>query len=198
MRVTNALTNAPVGAAAITWTSGRGRVQATASGNGEALLEGVGTAGGVLGITAPRYQPGEIKLAEPPAMLYEVALMPVPAPVTTVEARVVNTSGKPVPDTVAELFPDNPFDIPQVAVTDVKGLVTFPDAPPGTLRLTATADGFAPAKLRITDDKRTGIVLRLSPGAPLLASASVTACLRDRQVPRRCEQVAQPVVIESR
>jgi hypothetical protein len=49
-------------------------------------------------------------------------------------------------------------------VTDAKGAVTFSDAPAGTLRVTAIANGHAASTLRIPQDNRAGVVLTLSPG----------------------------------
>jgi Carboxypeptidase regulatory-like domain len=173
VRVTAAAGNQPVAAATLTWIGGGARVEATAAANGEALLEGVGRDGGILTITARGYQPAEVKLAEPPGVLQEVALLP--APVTSLRPRVVTASGEPVPNAVVELSSENPIAVGHVAVTDAKGFVSFSDVPPGPLRLVASADRFVTAGVRISEDSRTGIVLTLSPGHRVIASVELPA-----------------------
>jgi hypothetical protein len=173
LRVINAVKNTPVGGASLTWIGGGGRVEARASANGEALLEGVGTTEGTLAITASGYQPGEAKLSEPPAMQVEVALTPEPP--TALEPRVVTMSGEPLPNAVVELSSANPYELARVAVTDTKGVVRFTDVPSGELRLTASADGFASAALRVAEENRSGIVFTLSRGYRVIADVELPA-----------------------
>jgi hypothetical protein len=159
-RVTNAVTKVAVAGANVTWTGGGARVEAHTSGDGHALLEGVGESGGILEVLARGYQPAETRLPVPPAMLHEVALLP--EPITRVLLRVVTASGDPVQNAVAELSPENPLESAHVAATDVKGIVDFPAAPAGLLRLTVIADGFVTSVTRIAKDRRGDVVVTLS------------------------------------
>src|SRR5206468_10307398 len=96
VRVINAVKHEPVPRAFVTWTiEGGGRAEATATIIGEALLEGVGTRPGILTVTAPGFQPAEEHLPEPPGILHEVALVPLPA--TGLPVRVVTASGGALP-----------------------------------------------------------------------------------------------------
>jgi Carboxypeptidase regulatory-like domain len=105
-------------------------------------------------VTAPGFQPAEQRLPEPPGILHDVA--PVPLPPTSVSLRVVTASGDALPNAVVEVAPENPLETPQLAVTNPKGVVTFPDAPAGTLRVTAIANGYLASTRRIPQDNRTG------------------------------------------
>ena len=79
VRVINAATHEPVPRAFVTWTiEGGGRSEATTTIIGEALLEGVGTRPGILTVTAPRFQATEERLPEPPGILHDIALVPLP------------------------------------------------------------------------------------------------------------------------
>jgi len=160
VRVTDARKKEPIAGATITWTSSGGRIEATSSATGDALLEGVGTTGGTLACVAAGYEPAEESLPEPPAVLHELAL--VRTPDKKLQARVVTAAGEPLSAAVVELTSRDPMEIPRVSVTDQKGLVTFPSAPSGSLRLTAAAEGFATAAISIADDHRTDIVLTLA------------------------------------
>ena len=160
VRVTNRPKNDPIAGASIAWTSNGSRVEATASGNGDALLEGVGIAGGTLSLAAGGYTPAEEALSEPPAVLHEVTLVRLPD--RNVQARIVDASGEPLANAVVELSSPDPIEVPRVAVTDAKGSVTFSDVPPGAFQLMAIADGFVTARTRIAEDQRTGIVLTLT------------------------------------
>jgi protocatechuate 3,4-dioxygenase beta subunit len=162
VRVLNAMTEARVTGATVTWMGKEGRVEAVTSATGEALLEGVGKDPGTLAIIAPGFHPGELKLSEPPDNLYEVALQPLPP--TRIEVRVVRDVGFPVAKAVVELWPESPFDIPEVAVTDAKGVVTFVNLPPGSLRFNATAEGFRAGSITVAEDARVGVVLKLVRG----------------------------------
>ena len=74
-----------------------------------------------------------------------------------------------------ELSSGNPVDVSQLALADAKGFVRFFDAPPGALRLMASADRFVTAGVRIPDDSRDGIVLRLSPGYRVVVNVELPA-----------------------
>ncbi len=173
LRVTSAVTGAPVSDATITWTAGGARVEARVSGSGEALLEGVGAAPGTLTIQAPGYQPGEAKLSQPPAVLKEFAL--VPAPAAHMQARIVADSGEPIANAVVEVSSENPFEANVVATTDAKGLVTFSNLPPGTLRIVAGAEGFVTRETLISADARGGVVVSLSRGYRVNANVELTS-----------------------
>jgi hypothetical protein len=162
VRVVNAATREPVPRAFITWTiEGGGRSEATATIVGEALLDAAGTKPGILAVTAPGFQPAEERLDEPPGIIHDVAVTPVPD--TSLVVRVVAASGDAVPDAVVEVAPANPLAATEYAVTDAKGLIKFPDAPVGTLRVTATANGYAPSTIRVSQDDRARAVLMLAP-----------------------------------
>jgi hypothetical protein len=174
VHVVNAATNQPVAAATITWTGSGARVEATATASGDALLEGVGTAGGTLATSAPGYKAAEEGLTEPPGLPHTVALMPLP-PASNLRSRVTTTSGEPLPDAVVALIPAKPAEVPRVAVTDAKGVVTFSDPPPGSLQLIASADGFAALPMRIGDDRSSEVVFRLSRGYRVIVSVELPA-----------------------
>lgn len=166
VRVTDQRSNQPVARAQIVWTGNGGRVEASATGNGDALLEAVGATAGRLAITAPDYQPLEANFPEPPATVQEVALPPAPS---RVQAKVVNASGAALANAVVELAPTDPIDVSDIAVTNAGGSVSFLDAP-GTPRLTASAEGFVPAALSVSNDNRDTVVLTLSRGYRVITS----------------------------
>jgi hypothetical protein len=91
---------------------------------------------------------------------YEVAL--TPSRPTALNVRVVNVRGEPVSNAVIGVFPQGPREIAQIAVTDARGAVTFVDAPSGALRVTVSADGFAPGHLQVAAEQRGELVLRLT------------------------------------
>jgi hypothetical protein len=160
VRAVNAPKHDPINGATISWTSEGGRVEATASVVGEALLEGVGAGGGTLAVAASGYKTIEEQLPEPPAVLHEAALERTAD--TNLEVRVATAGGQPLPDAVVELISLDPMVIPFVATTDQRGAFMFRDAPPGSLRLTASADGFAPVVLPIPAERRGGILVTLA------------------------------------
>jgi len=90
---------------------------------------------------------------------------------------VVTASGDVLPNAVVEVTPANPLWAPQVAVTDAKGIVTFLDAPAGTLRVTAIANGYVVSTMRVSQNNRTGAVPTLSPGYRAVASVELPATL---------------------
>ena len=173
-RVVNALNNQAVAGATITWTGSGGRVEATATAAGDALLEGVGTAGGTLGVSAQGYQSVEEQLTEPPGISHTIALMPL-RPATNLRARVITTSGEPLPNAVVELISANPAAVPRAAVTDAKGGVTFSDVPPGSLQLIASADGLVTSTMRVEKDVTREVVFTLSRGYRVIASVELPA-----------------------
>ena len=173
VRVTNQRSNEPIGNAQVVWTGNGSRVEASTNGNGDALLEAVGTSGGSLAITAPNYQPLEASFTEPPATVQEVALPPGAA--TRLQVKVVSASGAALANAVVELAPTDAMDVSDIAVTDTQGAATFVDVPGGTLSLTASAAGSLPATLRVPRDNRDALVLTLSQGYRVIASVELPA-----------------------
>ncbi len=114
-------------------------------------------------MAAPGYKSIEEKLPEPPAVMHDVVLERTPD--RTLQARVATETGRPVPNAVVVLTSLDPMEIPRVVVTNPKGVAMFPDAPAGSIRLTASADGFAAAAQSIAEDRRTEIVLTLARSA---------------------------------
>jgi hypothetical protein len=172
VRAVNAMKNQPVAGAAITWSGGGSRVEATATATGEALLGGVGTAGGTLAVSARGFDPAEEQLAEPPGVLHDVALVPI-ATAAILRPRVMATSGEPLPNAVVELISANPAAVPQVSVTNANGVVAFPDVPSGSLQLIASADGFVTSWVRDGEERAAEILLTLSPGYRVRANVEL-------------------------
>ena len=174
VRVVKALNNQPVPGATITWTGSGGRVEATPTASGDALLEGVGTTAGTLAVSAQGYQPAEEQLTEPPGIPHSVALRPLP-PAVNLRLRVLTTSGEPLPKAVVELISANPTAVPRVAVTDAKGVVAFSDVPSGSIQLIASAEGFVTSTMRIEEDRTREVVFTLSRGYRVIVSVDVPA-----------------------
>jgi hypothetical protein len=162
VQVTNALTARPLAAATVTWSGAGTRVEASTVASGDALLEGVGATPGTLAVTAPGYERAEARLPEPPGTIYQVALKPERP--TSLQARVSSTSGEAIPLAIVVLSPENPVETGHIFATDAKGVVTLSDVPPGDLRLTASADGFAGATWRIGADVRNDLAMLLARG----------------------------------
>lgn len=173
LRVTDLRTEQPIASAAVTWTSGGGRVEAGTTANGDALLEAVGNAGGTLAVRARGYEPGELRLEEPAALSPDMALTPVP--VTRIQARVMTATGAALANAIVELLPGNPLEVSHVAATDSKGAVMFSDAPSGALRLVASAEGFVPAMIPVPADNRDRIGVTLSRGYRVIATTETGA-----------------------
>jgi hypothetical protein len=174
VRVVNPLNNQPVSGATITWIGSGGRVEATTTATGDALLEGVGTAGGTLAVSAQRYEPVEEQLTEPAGVPHDVALMPLP-PATNAQVRVITTSGEPLADAVVVLISANPAAVPRVEATDAKGVVRFAAVPSGSLQLVASADGFVMSATRFERASASEVVFTLSRGHRILASVELPA-----------------------
>jgi hypothetical protein len=181
VHVVNALTNQPVAGATIRWTGSGARAEATATASGDALLEGVGTEGGTLGVAAQGYQPAEEQLTEPPGIPHTIAVMPL-SPATNLRARVITTSAEPLPNAVVELIVANPAEVPRVAVTDAKGIVAFSSVPTGSLKLIASVDGLVTSTMRIEEDRTSEVVFTLSRGYRVIASVELPATAGPQQV----------------
>jgi Carboxypeptidase regulatory-like domain len=172
VRVVNALNNQPVAGATIRWTGSGSRVEATVTAAGDALLEGAGSTGGTLAVSAQGYEPAEKPLTEPPGVSHEIALMPLPQ-ATNARVRVITASGEPLADAVVALISANPAAVPRVAVTDAKGVVAFSDVPSGSLQLIASADGFVTSMMRLEKDRASDAVFTLSRGYRVIASVEL-------------------------
>jgi hypothetical protein len=175
VRVVNGVNREPVPRALVSWTiAGGGRSEATATILGEALLEGVGTNAGILTVMARGFQTVEQRLSEPPGVIHDVALVPLPE--MRLRVRVVTASGEGLASAVVDVTPQNPLLPPQIAVTDANGSVTFPDALPGAVRVTASAHGYVASTLRIPEEHRAvDPVLTLSPGSRVLVDVQLPA-----------------------
>ena len=130
------------------------------------FLEGVGTAGGTLAVSAQGYQPAEEQLTEPPALPHIIALRPLP-PAPRLRPRVITTSGEPLPNAVVELI--SAAEVPRVEVTDASGVATFSDVPCGSLQLIASAGGFVTSTMRIGEDRTGEVVFTLARGYRMAA-----------------------------
>ena len=157
VHVIDRVTRQPI-AASLVWAGGSGRVEVTATANGDALLEGVGNTGGTLTISHREYQTLEGAFEETPGTAQEVALLPLPS--ARVPVRVLTSDGAAIPDAVVELW-TAAGDAAEFAATDAKGVATLTDVPPGTLRLTAHANGYAPVTVPIPEESRSSIEIRL-------------------------------------
>jgi hypothetical protein len=151
-------TNRPIANAQVVWTGSEARVEASTNGNGAALIEAAGANGGRLSISADGFETLEANFPELPST-QEVLLPPLPP--TRAQLTVVTAAGAPLANAVVEFVPSDPIDISDVAVTDAKGVVTFLDVPPGTLRFLATAEGFVAAEVRVAEDARGSTVITL-------------------------------------
>jgi hypothetical protein len=159
VKTINQVSHQPV-AAQLTWVGGGARVEALATANGDALLEGVGALGGTLTISARDYQTVEGAFAETPDTAQEVLLTPSPSARVTV--RVVSNADEGLVGAVVELHGRGPADIAEFAAADARGMATFLDLPTGELRFTAHAEGFAPATVQIKEESRGSIVITLT------------------------------------
>jgi hypothetical protein len=158
VHVTDQISHRPV-AAQVIWVGGGGRVETTATANGDALLEGVGRTGGTLTISAREHQTLEGRFDETPETHQEVALMPSPS--ASVAVRVVSSDGDAIAGAVVELLSRGPGDAAEFVVADSRGTATFIGVPTGPLQFGAHAEGFAGAMVRIAEDARLAIVISL-------------------------------------
>lgn len=159
--VTDQRTNRPVPNATVSWLGHGARVEARTTPNGDALVEGVGTAGGTLSVSAPDFETLEASFTEPPGTVQEISLPPLPS--TRLQVRVMRANGEPLPNALVELVTGNPLDVGDFAVTNGTGGVMFADLPRGALRLTVTTEGFSPAKIQVPADNRRDVVVTLTP-----------------------------------
>jgi hypothetical protein len=162
LRALDATTGAPVPRASVTWLSAGMRIESTTSVSGEALLDGVAAEGGTLRVEAEGYEAAQMKLPEPPGILYDVAL--APARGRTFECRVLDESGEPLPGAVVELIPADPVAPGHVATTDARGIASFFDSPKGAFRLVGRADRHAASRTDVPADTSSAATMRLRRG----------------------------------
>ena len=158
VRVTNQANQRPV-MARVVWVGGGATVEALANANGDALLEAVGATGGTLTISERDYETLEGAFDETPGVLQDVALRPLPDARVTV--RVVNDAGEAIAGAVVELGARNTREVAEFSAADEKGIAAFSEVPPGNLRFTARADGFAPATVNVAEESRGSILISL-------------------------------------
>ena len=159
VRVTNRASQAPI-SAQIVWSAGGARIEALATANGDALIEGAGAAGGTMTITAREFQTLEGAFAETPGTQQEIAL--VPAPSSRLIVHVVNESGDAVSGAIVQLLRRGPADAAEFAAADVKGVAAFLNVPEGPLQFSASAEGFTAAAVRVPEEQRASIRITLA------------------------------------
>ena len=159
-RVIDRATRQGLAAAQVTWVGGGTRVEATATANGDVLLEAARPGGGTMTISARGYQTLEGAFDETPETPQEVALVRLPSEV--LQVRVVSADGESMAGAVVELVPSRPGDAAEFVAANSKGIATFTEVAPGAVQLNAYAEGFADASVRVADDARTAIVITLT------------------------------------
>ena len=173
VRVINAVKHEPVPRAFVTWTiEGGGRAEATTTIIGEALLEGVGTRPGDTHGDGTWVQPAEQRLSEPPGILDDVALVPLPD--TSLRVSVVTRRAMRYPMPLWKSRPENPLGRRSSPSPTRKDTSHFPTAP-ATLRVDGDHEW-----LRGLDDAnlpgQSGCtVMALSPGYRALVSVELPA-----------------------
>ena len=159
-RVIDRVTRQGIGSAQVTWVGGGSRVEATATANGDVLLEAARPGGGTMTISARGYQTLEGAFEETPETVQEVSLVRVPSEM--LQVRVAAAEGESIAGAVVELVASRPGDVAEFVAADSKGIARFVDVPPGALELTAYAEGFAGARVRVADEARAAIVITLT------------------------------------
>lgn len=89
------------------------------------------------------------------------AAKPAPAKVQTLEVRVLDSEGRPVPQATVRVL--RPF---KAALTDDQGLARFPGLPPGAYRVNAGKAGYKLAEQQATvaEDQPATLEFRLASG----------------------------------
>jgi hypothetical protein len=159
LRVVNAVDGRPIANARVTWSGAGYRVMATATGNGEVLLEGVGEGAGSVSVYAPGFVEAAANVA-PASAPIEMAMAPLPRSVRQV--RVVTKSGGPIEHAIVELLPATVLDIGVIGVTDAKGVIVFTNVPPRETRVRASAEGFLPTAITLPADSDAFISVTLA------------------------------------
>lgn len=160
LRVTNAVNGQPIANARVTWSGGGYRVRATATGNGEVLLEGVGEGGGSVSVFAQGFVETTATV-EPASAPIEIAVPPLPRRQRRV--RVVTKSGAPLADAIVELLPPTVLDISVIGVTDANGVIVFTNVASRDTRVRASAEGYLPSAMSLDVDSDTPMEIALVP-----------------------------------
>ena len=150
----------PVANARVIWSGDGYRVTATATANGDVLLEGVGEGRGSVGVFAPGYIETYAKVAAGAGAL-EITMPPLPA--RQRQLRLVSKTGEPVALAIVELLPATAFDIGVIGVTDVNGIVRFPDVPPRELLVHILAAHYVPAQIKLPANTDALLTVTLVP-----------------------------------
>ena len=159
VKVIDAETRKPLAAAKVVWTGSGARVEASANANGDALLEGAGTAGGTLTISASLHQTLEGSFTELPETMQEVTLTPLRP--TRMVITITNEDGDPLPGAIVQLESGRVEDPLEFAVTASNGVAPIFEFPPGALRMTVYADGYVTGRARIAGENGGGVGLVL-------------------------------------
>jgi len=159
LRVIDASTGRPVPRAAVAWSGGGSRVSATATGSGDALLEGVGESPGSIAVTAPGFGDAEVKV---PALAPPIEVALTPAPSSDRRVRVVSDTGEPIAQAILLLAPATAFDVGVYAASDENGVVGFTNVPRGVARVVAEAEGFVGAALNLRANSDAPATLTLT------------------------------------
>jgi hypothetical protein len=163
LRVTNAADGRPIANARVTWSGAGYRVMATATGNGEVLLEGVGEAAGSVSVNAPGFVEGTANVA-PASAPIEIAVAPLPRSVRRL--RVVTKSGEPIENAIVQLLPPTVLDIGVIGVTDANGVVVFTNVPPREARVRVSAEGYVPSAIALPANSDASVEITLVAASP--------------------------------
>jgi hypothetical protein len=148
LRIIDAGTGEPATAALVQWLSGGSEVVARVPATGDVLFEGIRDGSASVIVTKQGYEPLKAELPGPPPTLHTIALRRRPD--RTLQCRVQTEDGDPIANAVVEIVSSDPLRPVHLAGTDARGLVLFADLPEGTLRLTASADGYVSARAAVS------------------------------------------------
>jgi len=160
LRVVNAVDGRPIGNARVTWSGAGYRVMATATGNGEVLLEGVGEGAGSVSVYAPGFVEATANVA-PASAPIEIAVAPLPRSLRQV--RVVTKRGEPIEHAIVEVLPATVLDIGVIGVTDANGVIVFTNVSPRDTRVRASAEGFLPSAISLSANSDAPVEVVLLP-----------------------------------
>ena len=160
VKATDRANGHPVGSALAQWTGGGSKVEALTNANGDALIEAPGAAGGTLSLSARDYEPLEGSFTETPGTLQEVALTRSPS--DRVLIHVETAEHKPIAGAVVRVASSRAGDADEISMTASNGDAYFAEIPPGSLRVTAVANGFAAGQQSVAAANRTAITVTLT------------------------------------
>jgi hypothetical protein len=159
VKVIDAATRRPM-VAKVVWLGNGSRVEAMTNANGDALLEGVGSTGGRLTISARSHQTLEGVFTETPDTLQEIALTPLRSEAIVV--TITTEDHQPLRNAVVEAMSERVGDPSEMSATDDLGVVRLSQLSPGALRLRAHADGFIDGAARVTEEYRGAVSIALA------------------------------------